>query len=1818
MESARRSTLPVFSMNATFATYVATLTTYIISKLPDGTEAERRVLVRYRKSYQALATAALARLTNADALVVVNAAWRANCWDAAADIGDPEWIYIKDTLYRSLQSSTYNTPAANDQLKTEDGYELLLKLYNRVEPPGPAAAERYRRILSSQESKYEDGVDMQQHCDRIIAVIEQLNSVETTAESAQVRLLLNTIPKNEHWSAFTMIQESNGALTLELLSSNLINHVSSSSYTGHIEMVNAAKATRRLRTVTRPCQFCNNMHLDYQCPLYKETVQKLKDDCKAKHGHAGGTFRKRTVGRNFKPPAAANIAPSDNPDHIDPNQLMVDHFSANDMGDIMEMEYEEEIPAVCADDQFEEAYYASTDDPDPVHPELVSNPNSIGFLHPSIVTSDVSDLFIGDSKREQEDLTPNLVSVGNSKISQNLTHSSANGRKLKFPQKSSAEQAHLDLSQFDHRGLVSDVVSDPNPMDSAKNAIKDTYSGTSANPTGSPYYITQKAADILTGVMIVLIMAGMAYGASVLISLGQTGMSLTEYAGNLHIQSPHAFFSLFTMVLVAMVSMFHAELRSICNPMVGVLFTYLAYSWSLVKSVKPGTYMGICMGLCIIYCGLQKANAEMSLAAHSIHDDAPTQMISYVMDSGCTTAITTVLSAFSTMHSVNTRVKTGDGVITTATAAGSVIGTVAHAKNATVVDIQSLYMPTFAYNLLSTHQLNSQGYQVVFGPHNCGGSFLRQSSTGSQIPLRKASKLHYLDLQVVPSTLLDPHMACTTTALQYHRRLGHLNFSSLLNLAKRKLLPGLKAEDVDRHTFCDACVQGKAKVAKFSKASTRASKPLGRVSTDFAGRFPVKSIHGHHYYQVFIDQFTGYKTVHTTDTTSSALTNLKSFCAYVGIPKVLRLDNDPVFTAHKFKNFCNDKLVKLEYCQPYRHQQNGAAERSIQYINSMARVMLIAAKLSDKFWAHAVKYAVFVQNRVPPQTENSKLRTKATLSPIHKLTGKKADLSLVQEFGCPIYYMLRDADVRHKFKKRAEKGIFLGYSEDTGSPSALVYTPKGKVLKVREVWFKPPVATEANPTPDLLLPEEGKPAKKSATPAPPQFHTPHKRNPQRLSTTSMRFLDEEDAAPPTPSHGVAQNNGANPNNHMSPTPSPSQTPPGTPPAHSEASPIPESYVDIDMFDMDSYPLPGSVGAGSVGDSVSSPQAGPSQVRSRQPPDQFQPHTSGMESSATKFDGRAVPYYEALNAEVSNRHRSMAEWENLTWVLAGTEGVEPKTYKEATNPNSPDKVLWEQSMKSEMASMEDKNVFTVIPDAELPKDAKVIPSHWVYKIKPAINDTPPRYKSRWVANGNKQDKNGEYEVFAPVARFTTIRLLFTLAVSMGLPMHVVDVSTAFLNAELPKSEQVFLRLPPGYTDPSGATVCRVEKCIYGLRQSPRQWNLMAHKFLTDQGFTQSEVEPCLYFNTQGGAPQFVALYVDDFAIVGNPTQVAKFKKAIAADFKVTDHGEVSLYCGLQFTRNFEDKTGEILMTDYIDKVVKTFKPKDTDPVGKKKTAGCDLKTEDWKSNTPYDPSDPIISEPSDDADTLTGSDYPYRSLVASLLWVSNMARPDITFVVKKLTYQFNSNTKNHFRQGLRVLKYLNKTRSIGIKVNGSSSPLQLYVYSDSDYAADAVTRKSTSGGISMLGLTPLSWYTKAQKSVAVSTMEAEYMALCEATKEAKYLQHLLLELDLKNVLARPAIIYEDNEAARLVSKDPKHFSRAKHIAVQYHFSRFEQKAGNTEVRQCTTHSMYADYLTKYLPESTLTKLHQASVGYTQPLNPNPSKATMNEKAQNEEP
>lgn len=318
-------------------------------------------------------------------------------------------------------------------------------------------------------------------------------------------------------------------------------------------------------------------------------------------------------------------------------------------------------------------------------------------------------------------------------------------------------------------------------------------------------------------------------------------------------------------------------------------------------------------------------------------------------------------------------------------------------------------------------------------------------------------------------------------------------------------------------------------------------------------------------------------------------------------------------------------------------------------------------------------------------------------------------------------------------------------------------------------------------------------------------------------------------------------------------------------------------------------------------------------------------------------------------------------------------------KEALNCS--EKEQWKAAMQTEMDSIYSNDVWDLV---ELPESRKPVGNKWVFKKKTKAGGSIERYKARLVAQGFSQKQGLDYdETFSPVIRFESFRNLVAVAVQKGLKLHQLDITAAFLNGHL--EDEVFMRQPDGFVvEGKEHLVCKLKQSLYGLKQSPRCWNVTLDAQLKKMGYVQSTNDPCIYISTEGES-SIIGVYVDDFVIAANGQEtIEKVKAALSEKFDVKDLGELHYFLGVQVVQDHDNGTVWIGQPTFTESLLEKFNMSEAKSV-----------------KTPVSVNSKL-SEASEDSDRVDQSLY--QSAVGSLLYLATRTRPDISFECRLLLLQ----------------------------------------------------------------------------------------------------------------------------------------------------------------------------------------------------------------------
>ena len=519
--------------------------------------------------------------------------------------------------------------------------------------------------------------------------------------------------------------------------------------------------------------------------------------------------------------------------------------------------------------------------------------------------------------------------------------------------------------------------------------------------------------------------------------------------------------------------------------------------------------------------------------------------------------------------------------------------------------------------------------------------------------------------------------------------------------------------------------------------------------------------------------------------------------------------------------------------------------------------------------------------------------------------------------------------------------------------------------------------------------------------------------------------------------------------------------------------------------------------------------------------------------------------------------------------ASAADTSPRTRKQAHSTDAPG---WTAAELKEIDNHRSNASWTLIDRSELPTDRRVIPLIWVYKIK-----RDGTLKARLCVQGSSQLQGPDFDqTFCAAMRGTSLRVLSSIAASRNLNMRRWDFIAAYLQGTLEAGELIYCHPPQGYATfgrDGRPRVCRIEKPIYGMAQAGRRWQRSLFPWLKSLGFIHAVADPCIFVLTKGSRRLIIGCYVDDLFVLypdednAETSLYSTFTKALTSRWNVEDEGDISDLLNVEVS--VDKSVVSLTQTAYIDQLTATYLPEGVPIAFQANMAPADIEL-------PALVNAAVIARGTSKPDPETLRSY--QSLLGALLYCSGNTRPDIAYAVGLLCRAMSCPTTALLDAAKRVLMYLSRHRSVGLRYE---TPGQNPVmgFSDSDWA----TKHSTGGYVFIYNQAAISWSSKKQTSVALSSCEAEIMAASEAAKEAVYLRALFAELG--ETQAAPTPVHVDNKAAIDLAYNPEHHARTKHIDRRHFFVREKVEELQIVVPFVRSIDNLADFFTKPLPPRT---------------------------------
>lgn len=546
-----------------------------------------------------------------------------------------------------------------------------------------------------------------------------------------------------------------------------------------------------------------------------------------------------------------------------------------------------------------------------------------------------------------------------------------------------------------------------------------------------------------------------------------------------------------------------------------------------------------------------------------------------------------------------------------------------------------------------------------------------------------------------------------------------------------------------------------------------------------------------------------------------------------------------------------------------------------------------------------------------------------------------------------------------------------------------------------------------------------------------------------------------------------------------------------------------------------------------------------------------------------FLANADLYDRLLGREQVDTSADVADLATLMRVAAfevqASDVFEPKTTKQAITCE--DKLEWRASMDSELGAIERHVMKEDVDIADLPPGANIIPSKWVYKVKQNGDGSLKRRKSRIVALGFRGKEGVDYNLtYSPVATSIAIRLLFAIAMTLNLVLRQIDFKEAFLNSNVKPGVNIYVKPPPGSNTPPNK-VWRLIKMLYGLKDAPLRWHETLVQALCKCGYKQCVDEPCLFYRIEGTTYSILTIVVDDIIVASNSTDVNDtLIKQLSKLYDVADLGEPKYVLGMHVRREGKHKM-KLSQRLYIQGMIEKYEQTKAKPVYTPAIKDYVLTTDMCGSKTKQ-------------------LDKPYRSLVGALMYAT-ITRPDISVIVSVLAKFLEDPGIQHWNAAIRVLRYLKTTIDVALcyDVTSSARGRELQSYSDSSFDTCPMTSRSRTGYCIRFNGCCILWKSKLQPVVALSSTEAELIAMCGCAQDTVWLRRILR--DLKFPQSGPTEMFGDNLAAKSMAENHMIRARTRHIKRRYNYLREQVSDRELRVRHIPGTENPADFLTKIL-------------------------------------
>ena len=1079
----------------------------------------------------------------------------------------------------------------------------------------------------------------------------------------------------------------------------------------------------------------------------------------------------------------------------------------------------------------------------------------------------------------------------------------------------------------------------------------------------------------------------------------------------------------------------------------------------------------------------------------------------------------------------------------------------------TITLLNVAYIPTFLTSIASMSLFEAKGVHFdtqVPHLHRKGETVIQIYKLGGHYTFKQYNQ------QPEPVNKVFATAKKSRTAIEWHSIMAHASPEAIMHLENSTndvIISDVATAKVPKTNECETCALTKShvQISRTSHKSETSDKPFYRVSFDLM-QFNT-SYNGDQWCSHLACLATNFNLAFTHSHKSEARSILKQAFMLIkqrfnGTVVFLRVDGETSLNLN-FQDELKELGITYEASAPYTPAQNGHAERQGGVLAMKARALRIEAGLPANLWNEAIRTAAYIANRTPMHKHNWK-------TPFEKVTSKAPNLSHLKAYGCKAYAHIHNLPKKMKLEERAHVGHLVGY--DSTNIFRIWIPSRQRVIRTRDVMFNEGKFYDPS-EPDLSQLITEPMIETTFETAFPQ-HFPNTLSSIELDPDDVDITDvnasEDVNLQPVESIDKATETVIEP--HL-PTPEITPTPePETAAGPSDAGPSKlhkqkakhDVSADFDAANI----LPEGV-------KRTRKQKYAAALEAIEAIQKFKDYAD-LRSYHNAFSAfsTAIKFYETAKTSKLTTHQSKTVPSTTSPRLhRDSLPPEPKNLRELNS--HPFKEEFKGSMRVEIKDLQGKGTWEEVSENEA-KDKESIPTTWVFRYKFDDEGYLVKFKARLCARGDLQKT--EMDTYAATLAARVFRALMALIAAHDMETRQYDAVNAFANSDL--NETTYCRPPWGW-EGRLHILLKLLKALYGLKQSPALWYKHLAKTLIRLGLEAIPGIECCFVSDS----MIVFFFVDDITVIYEERftkEVDDFERELFNTYEMRKIGELEWFLGIKIIRDRENKQLWLSQESYIEKIVNKF----------------NLNDHSRRYETPL-PVETIIKH----AGQATPQEiYAFQQRVGSVNFASVITRPDISHASSKLAEHLMNPSPRHMELVDRLIIYLGNTKQLTIHFDGLSFktreiflgnvpnevPDEVFIgSSDASYGDDPHTRYSSQGYIFTLYGGPIDWKAGKQKTVTLSTTEAELLALSATARETIWWERFFETIDF-NPGHKTSIECDNKQTIRaFLADNAKYTTKLRHVDIHRHWLRQEVKKGTIAIRWTPTAVILADGLTKAL-------------------------------------